>query len=128
MLSSRARSRSHFFHVSKPTPLLIEWKSIRAVLRVVSLSASSMRLSSFGSGYTTLITTRPSPWRGESHGQDRALRRQGGLGSAGLLAGREGERRSDHSLHRRAGGLRRRRQAGPSRRLQGAGPRRLPGG
>src|SRR4026209_764146 len=103
MLSSRARSRSNFFHVSNPTPLLIEWKSMRAVLRVVSLSASSMRTSSFGSGYSTLITTRPSPVEGQSHGQDRALRRLRCLGSADLLAGREGERSPDDSLHRRAG-------------------------
>jgi hypothetical protein len=33
MLSSRASSLSNFFHVSKPTPLLMEWNSMCAVLR-----------------------------------------------------------------------------------------------
>src|SRR5262249_56934063 len=42
MLSSRARSLSNFFHVSKPTPLLMVWKSMWAVRRVVSFRLSSM--------------------------------------------------------------------------------------
>src|SRR5712691_3478233 len=40
--SSRARSLSNFFQVSKPVPPLRVWKSIRAVFRVFSFSASSM--------------------------------------------------------------------------------------
>src|SRR4029077_20522743 len=64
MLSSRARSLSNFRQVSKPTPLLIEWKSMRAVRRVVSFRASSMRCPSV-SRYSTLIVSIPSPRRGD---------------------------------------------------------------
>src|SRR6202023_3661341 len=64
MLSSRARSLSNFFHVSNPTPLLIEWKSMRAVLRVVSFRASSMRYPSV-SRYSTSTVSSPFPVRGD---------------------------------------------------------------
>src|ERR1700687_2064559 len=64
MLSARARSLSNFFHVSNPTPLLIEWKSMRAVLRVVSFRASSMRYPSV-SRYSTSTVSSPFPVRGD---------------------------------------------------------------
>src|SRR5205809_2788436 len=42
MESSRARSLSNFFHVSKPVPPLSVWNSIWAVFRVFSFRASSI--------------------------------------------------------------------------------------
>src|SRR5260370_32360644 len=64
MLSSRARSLSNFFQVSKPTPVLSEWKSRGAVLRVVSFRASSMRYPSV-SRYSTSTVRTPFPVRGD---------------------------------------------------------------
>src|ERR1700730_17465829 len=97
MESSRARSLSNFFHVSKPVPPLRVWKSIWAVFRVFSFRASSIMGLLLGLRRPGL-PVREGPrddltdlGHREGLGQPRAgrLGKEGGHGGAQRIAGGE---------------------------------------
>src|SRR5438309_2562608 len=99
MESSRARSLSNFFHVSKPVPPLRVWKSIWAVFRVFSFRASSIMGLLLGLRRLGLAV-REGPrddltdlGHREGLGQPRpgCLGEEGGHGGAQRIAGDEDE-------------------------------------
>src|SRR6266571_5093410 len=99
MESSRARSLSNFFHVSKPVPALSVWKSIWAVFRVFSFRASSIMGLLLGLRQLRLpVRERPRDvladvGHREGFGQPRpgCLGEEGGHGGAQRIAGDEYE-------------------------------------
>src|SRR2546426_206834 len=99
MESSRARSLSNFFHVSKPVPPLSVWKSIWAVFRVFSFRASSIMGLLLGLRRLRLpVRERPRDdladlGHREGFGQPRpgCLGEEGGHGGAQRIAGDEYE-------------------------------------